>query len=219
MYWDNDYYSYRSINTFRNAMPTLRSLIRLFHASPTAPSLDIYANGNLIAKDLAFSKYTNYIEVSPGEYKIEIYPTGTKGNIVITKTLEVAPNGIFTVAAINLPVNLDLLVIKDASGAVNPNLSFLRFISLSPNAPLLDLSLSADSKKLFKMVEYKEITGYYPLSPGIYTFDLAPSSASGLTLRIPDVSLNPNKFYTIYAVGLIGGTPRIQSVLIQDGIR
>ncbi|GIM27470.1 hypothetical protein CPJCM30710_01360 [Clostridium polyendosporum] len=217
MYWDNDYYSYRNINTFRNAMPNLKSLIRLFHASPTAPSVDVYANGNLIAKDLAFSKFTNYIEVSPGEYKIEIFPTGTKENLVITKTLEVAPNSIFTVAAVNLPANLDLLVIKDASGAVNPNISFLRFISLSTNAPLLDLSIGTN--KLFKMVEYKEITGYYPLSPGIYTFDLAPSGVSALTLRIPDVNLRPNKFYTIYAIGIVGGTPSIQSVLIQDGIR
>jgi len=39
-------------------MPQETAYIRLFHASPDAPAVDVYANGTLIAKGLLYKQIT-----------------------------------------------------------------------------------------------------------------------------------------------------------------
>ena len=53
--------------------------VRLFHASPDAPPVDIYINNNLVFRSLAFGNFTEYVPLSMGNYKIEVYPEGEKG--------------------------------------------------------------------------------------------------------------------------------------------
>lgn len=216
MYWDTDYYSSRNISPIKTSMPILTSKVRVLHASPGAPAVDVYVNGNIIAYNLVFSKAIEYLDISPGDYDIEIYPTETKEAAIFKKTIEIPPNGVYTVAAINKPANIDLQIIRDASGSFNSNISFLRFIHLSPNAPLLNLALN--NNEIFKMIEYRETTGYYPLSPGIYSFNITPTNAEIIELKIPDINLNPNKFYTIYSIGLIGEIPKLETIILEDGL-
>ena len=46
---------------FRDSLPRVDGKIRLLHAIPDAPSVDIYANGKLIYSNLSFGKVTDYI--------------------------------------------------------------------------------------------------------------------------------------------------------------
>lgn len=94
---------------------------------------------------------------------------------------------------------------------------FLRFIHLSPNSPLISLSLSND-EILFNNVEYLETTGYYPLSPAIYDFKVTFSSFAGLIKYINDKKLTNGRFYTIYIIGLLNKEPKLGYLLVEDGI-
>ena len=57
---------------------TNASYVRVFHASPDAPPVDIYINNNLVFKSLAFGNFTEYMPLSMGNYKIEVYPEGKR---------------------------------------------------------------------------------------------------------------------------------------------
>ena len=48
--------------------PDVNSSIRILHAVPNAPNIDVYANGSLISSDLSFSSISNYLNLSPGTY-------------------------------------------------------------------------------------------------------------------------------------------------------
>ena len=61
---------------------------------------------------------------------------------IYTQTIEVIPNEISTLNFVLLESTLSIFTLKDASSSASSGpLSFLRFINLSPNAPLLTLSL------------------------------------------------------------------------------
>ncbi|SHE72603.1 DUF4397 domain-containing protein [Clostridium fallax] len=201
---------------YTNSLPIIKSYVRLLHASPDSPSVDVYMSGKLIASNISFGEHTNYFEIAPDDYNVEIYLSGKKDTPLFSKYIEIYPKSYFTIGIINMFEDIDLRRILDGSSGNNQNISFLRFIHYSPKAPLLNLSLGR-VKTLFKFMEYRESSGYYPLSPGIYTFNLSASNASFLSFPIPNIKLKPNKFYTIYSIGLTLDNPRIRTIILEDG--
>lgn len=192
------------------------SHVRILHASPKSPAVDIYLNENLIIRNLPYKKFTEYLPVLPGTYNIKIFPTGVTTNPVIDRNINVTPNSIITVAAIGLLPNIKLLPILDPKLPKQPGLVNVRFVHLSPNAPSVDITLP-DGKILFEDVEYKEITDYLTVKPGLYTFQVKPTGEETIVLTVPNQRLQPNRFYTIYAIGLVNDEPSLQLLTALDG--
>ncbi len=51
--------------------------LRVVHAAPYAGAVDVYANGELFASNLAFGKATSFQPVEPGDYTVTLNPAGT----------------------------------------------------------------------------------------------------------------------------------------------
>ncbi len=68
--------------------------VRVLHASPDAPAVDIYANGAEILSDVPFGAISDYLEVPAGEYQIQAFvasPDPATEGAVIGGTLTVLP--------------------------------------------------------------------------------------------------------------------------------
>lgn len=198
-------------------LPRIKTNIRFLHAAAGADAVDIYANGNKLSSNVKFSNITPYEEVTPDKYEIRIYKSGTYDTPLFTENLELVPNEILTICIVLLESTPTLLKLKDATNASINMLSFLRFINLSPNAPLLTLSLPGGDT-LFNGVEYLETTGYYTLSSGLYNFLLDSTDGSIDRSYIPNVTLGPDTHHTIYILGLTDDKPRLGSLVVEDGI-
>lgn len=92
----------------------------------------------------------------------------------------------------------------------------VRFIHLSPNAPGVDVVL-LNGIKLFNDTKYKEATDYINVTPGIYTLQVRPTGSDMVLLTIPNINLETNQVYTIYAIGLVNGNPPLEAVILVDG--
>lgn len=200
---------------FTPALPNSKSNIRLIHALPKAGPVDVYANGEIVAKNLAFGKFTSYLPLEPGDYEIQLYKSGFYDNPLLTKTINLLPKSASTISVITLDKAIDLFVLKDSIGSPNITNSFLRFINLSPNSPLLTLSLP-NNIILFDSVEYVETTGYAKLSPGIYNFKITISSTEAIAKFINNIRLINSTYHTIYIIGELNGTPQIGYLLLKD---
>ena len=192
------------------------SYMRALHASPDAPGVDVYANGNLIAKNLRYREFTPYLKVPSGQCIIKIFPTGTSQIPVINTTVILIPNAIYTAAAIGMLTNIGLLPIRDPRITINPTKTNIRFIHLSPNAPAVDITLP-DGTVLFPNVSYKGITNYIPVSPGTYTLEARLTGTKTIVLTVPNVILRPDLNLSVYAVGLTGGKPALEVLIPLDG--
>lgn len=199
---------------------TQMSYIRVLHASPDAPAVDIYANGNMIAKGLTYKQLTNYLPIMPGSYNIQVFPTGERAKPVINTTVTVPQNSAFTIAAVGKLSEIGLLPIPEIYMPQVPmdmtNNSYVRFAHLSPNAPAVDITLP-DGTKIFEDVSYKEYTDYIGVNSGTYTLQVKPTGSNQVVLTIPNVSLMPGMIYTVYAVGLVGEKPPLETVVSVDG--
>lgn len=199
-----------------NAVDEMNSFIRILHASPDAPAVDVYANGSKIASNLKFKEFTEYLPVMPGSYNIKVFPAGTKRNPVINTTLNVPANKIFTIAAINKLENIMLMPILDPKLPISPGMTYVRFGHLSPNAPAVDVRLE-NGMQLFSNVPYMNVTPYKAVMPGTYNFEIYPTGSNQRVLYVPNANLGANRFYTLYAVGLVGERPPLQVLIPLDG--
>ncbi|MGH4050217.1 MAG: DUF4397 domain-containing protein [Clostridium sp.] len=193
----------------------MSSRIRVFHASPNSPAVDVYANGNLIVKNLAYKELSQYLPVPPGDYNIKVYPSGQMTNPVINTNVFIPKNTVFTVAAIGTLPNISLLPIPEPITANTSGKACVRFVHLSPNAPAVDITL-ADGTKVFNNIPYKDTTHYVCVPEGTYTFKVSPTGTGNIVLTVPNVKLNPNNYYTIYAVGLVGKSPPLEAIAVPE---
>ena len=188
------------------------SLVRVFHAAPQAPNVDVYVNDQMVFSNLAFGDFTRYVYLDEGEYNVSVYLAGQKDRPVINQMVDVPSQQIFTIAATGNLDNLGLLVIPDkVSKSPSQNYSSVRVIHLSTNAPGVDILVDGDT--LFEDISFGEGTDYVDLNPGTYNVNVVLNTDKSVVLPLK-VTLNPDKIYTIY---IIGNPPTLQAVQVVDG--
>lgn len=192
------------------------SYIRTFHAAPNTPAVDVYANDIRIASNLRFKGFTDYIKMRPGKYRIKVFRRGTKNNPLISREITIPKKKIFTLAVAGMIPNIVLKVIEDPVEPLTRGKAKVRFSHLSPGAPAVDITLP-NGNIIFKNVSYGEVTKYNEISPGVYNFEVRIAGTDKKILLLPNTRFGPNKFYTIYAVGLVNGKPGLQAVIPLDG--
>ncbi|NLY43271.1 MAG: DUF4397 domain-containing protein [Clostridiaceae bacterium] len=190
--------------------------IRMFHASPDTQAVDVYVNNNIIARNLTYRSFTPYILITAGRINIQIFPAGRRDRPVFTENIDIPARSIHTIAIVGRFADLGLLPIFEPIRPIPPGKLFIRFGHLAPNTPNVDLVLS-NGTKLFSNVAYKQVTDYMAIDPGTYVFYLRPAGTDRNILYVPNINLRANRFYTIYAIGLEGGTPPLQVVIPLDG--
>ena len=202
---------------FSKSLPRVETSVRILHAVPNAPNVDVYLNGSLLTSNLSFGKISKYSVFSPGEYEFQLFPTGTYDKPLLSQTVQLIANANYTVSIVTLSNDLYLFRLKDSNIPATKSQASLRFINLSSNAPLLSLALP-NGVTLFNQAEYLETTGYYPLSAGIYNFEVLLGSSQVTTKFIKNITLDVSRFYTIYIIGLFNDKPPIGYLFVDDAI-
>lgn len=192
------------------------SFVRILHASPNTPAVDVYVNNNPVAKNVRYREFTKYLSLLPGTYNIKVYQANTTTTPLIDITTNIPARSIFTAAAIGQPSEISLQLIPEPHLQRLPGRVYIRFAHLSPNAPNVDITLY-NGTKLFSDVQYKEVTDYIPVKPGVYNIQARVAGTGNIVLRVPNIKLFPNRYYTFYAVGLAGGNPPLQVLIPLDG--
>lgn len=209
-------YIYNSQYGFYPRQPMAPSHIRLLHASPNVPAVDVYANGNLIARNLNYRQFTEYFAIPGGSYNIVVFPAGQTANAILNTIINIPGGTIFTIAVIGLASSITLLPVEDPRMPIPPGKLMLRFVHLSPNTPNVDITTQRGAV-IFRNIGYQGITQYIPVNPGTYTFNLMIAGTGQRILYVPNIILAGGRFYTIYAIGLAAGVPSLQVLIPLDG--
>ena len=190
--------------------------VRVLHAVPNAPNVDVYANDTLIFDNVAYADVTQYMPIPEGRYKITIYVTDTKNSPILSNMLTVNAGTYLTVGAVGMLDSIGLVGIVDADMMSMPSRSMVRFAHLSPNAPAVDITLS-NGTVIFDDISFKEITSYLDMLPMTYSLQVRVAGTDQIVLTIPDIETEAGKFYTIYAIGLVEAEPLLEALILSDG--
>ncbi|WP_058305944.1 DUF4397 domain-containing protein [Gracilibacillus massiliensis] len=175
------------------------AMVRILHASPDAPEVDVYVNDEATVEGAAFKDATDYMSVPAGDHDVAIYAAGTYGeeDPVIETTLTVEAGQAYTVAATGMLENLSLEVAMD-SMEVSEGMTKVRVGHLSPDAPTVDVGV-IDGDALFSGASFPAITDYSELEAGTYDLEIRTEDGTQV-LDLSGTTLEENTVYSVFAI-------------------
>jgi hypothetical protein len=188
--------------------------VRVLHASPNAPAVDVYVNGKRVLQNVVFKQYSDYLSLPQGQYRIDIHAADTQSSPVLSAIVPVMSNTAYTIAAAGDLNKLQLLPFVDST-YLPYGQAKVRFAHLSPDAPAVDIVIKGGDI-LFPNVSFKQVTEYIQVSPGTADLEVRVAGTKNVVLSLPDTKIEPNKVYTIYAVGYANKEPKLEALFLTN---
>lgn len=189
--------------------------VRVWHASPDAPAVDVYVNGKAAFTALAFPDATDYAELPAGSYDIQVYPSsanGTGSPVIDVKGLKVEAKP-YTVMAIGKLADIAPLVLEDNLAKPAAGFAHVRFVHASPDAPAVDIT-TTDGTKVFPNVAFGKASDWTPLTAASYDLQARAAGTDTVALEIPGVKLDDGAILTVAATGLLEGQPALAATVV-----
>jgi hypothetical protein len=193
------------------------SLLRLVHASPNAPALEVYLDGQRAATALNFADATTYFSVPDGKHEVRVQSTGAGAGapVLINTQFEFLSGLAYTLVAADLVDRLDPLLLTDELAVPDPGMSYIRVVHASPDAPPVADIAVAGGPVAYRGLPFKGASPYLPIAPGTYAFEIRPANTPQAVATTPPLTLEPGRIYSAIAIGQFGdGT--FQALALPD---
>ncbi|MGQ9767028.1 MAG: DUF4397 domain-containing protein [Anaerolineae bacterium] len=189
--------------------------VRVVHASPDAPAVDVLVNGSVAFSNAPFKGITPYAPLTAGSYDVKVVPTGATEPVVISANLTLEADKDYTVVAVGKLANIEPLVLVDNNSAPAPGKAHVRFVHASPDAPAVDIAVKG-GPVLFSNVAFKGVGDYLPVDAATYDLEVRLAGTNTVALEVPGLKLDAGTVYTVFAMGLATGQPALMAVPSVD---
>src|SRR5690242_18548169 len=161
--------------------------VRVVHASPDAPHVDVWADGQKALTDVAFGQYSAYLPVPAGAHNFKVVATGTTSPAVIDVTPTLEAGKYYTVIAANKLASIQPLLLTDDLATPAAGKFHLRVVHASPDAPAVDVAV-AGGPVLVSNLAFPKATDFTPVAAGTYTVEVRPAGTTNAVLTLKDVN-------------------------------
>jgi len=181
--------------------------LRIVHASPDAPNVDLFVDGKLVLSNLAYGAVSDHLSVAPGKHTLQIAPAGAgRDEALINRQVDLIRGRSYTVVALNQLAFIEALVLQDETSGLQPGAARLRVIHASYNAPPVDIK-PANSNIPLLTDQYFKSADFLDIDSGTYTFEVAPAGSDDVFLITPPLQLERGWSYTLLITGIYGANP------------
>lgn len=183
------------------------ALLSVINASPDAPALDVYLDGNKAnAYSFGFGNGIDYIGAYTGKRTAKFTPAGAQTTYK-ADTLTFVQNRYYSLFLANTAGHEEFVLLTDTVAKPAESKAGIRLINLSTDAPAIDLVIK-DGATLVTNKGYKAFSGFVPVAAAKYTLEIHQAGTSTVLATIANVNLNNGSLYTIWLQGLAAaGTP------------
>jgi hypothetical protein len=191
--------------------------VRVLHASPDAPAVDVYVDGEEAISNLAFGSITDYVTLPAGTHSVEVFPASADGmgDAVIAADLQIAAGTDYTVAATNVLADIAPAVFVDDNTQRATGNARIRVIHLSPDAPAVDIA-AAGAGTLLSGLAFPDASDYLEVPAGTYDLSVLPAGTDTVALPLPGTTVNAGSVITVFALGLLEGDPALRALPVAD---
>jgi Domain of unknown function (DUF4397) len=176
--------------------------LRVIHASPGAPEVDVLLDGQTLLANLAYGTASFYATLTAEEHRLQIVPTGqTADAAVVDETIDAAPGQAYLVAVYGLLNEIGGAVYEVDLGEIEPGNARVRLINFSPDAGDIDL-LETGGDEWFGNVALGDAADYRDLAPGTYSGDVRGDDDRVLE-TVADLTFEETRVYDIVVLGQV----------------
>lgn len=177
------------------------AMVRVIHASPDAPAVDVFVDGKAALTNVAFKAISDYLEVPAGEHKIAVAPAGQgEAAAVINANPTVEAGKAYTIAAVGKLADIKAQIYSDNLAAPAAGKAHVRVIHASPDAPAVSVKV-AGGPTLIDSLAFPNASDYLPVDAGSYNLQVTPAGANDVVLDLANTSLKAGTIYDVVALG------------------
>ena len=191
------------------------AFVRVVHASPDAPNVDVWVEGETVLTDVPFTAVSDYLTLPAGTYNVQVTATGST-DPVIDADLALEAGTSYTVAATGMLADITATVLTDdrtpADGQAN-----LRVFHASPSAPAeVDVAVT-DGPILVEALAYPEATAYLTVDAGTYPLEIRAAGEEAAALSL-EATLEAGQNYTAIAMDDPEGEAGVQVIVATEAM-
>lgn len=202
------------------------ALLRVVHAAPDAPAVDVLAGTTPLFVGLPYRQFTGYIEVPAGNYVVNIRAAGGSTN-VFSKPFTLPAGAAVTVYAVgNLTQSstsrpFDLVAAVDDRTAPNAGQAKVRAVHAAPAAPNVDVFVTAPYVPLMGVapavgLNFGSASPVVTVPAGLYQGRLAPVGTMNVVASTGSVRLASGTINTIIALNPATANGPVEFLVITE---
>jgi len=202
--------------------------LRVVHASPDAPAVDVTVDNETVLSAVSFGTVSDYLTLESGTYNVTIAAAADPDIVVFDDEVTLDARSVTTLAASgeiseDAETAFEPVTFEDDAFTPAENESAVRVAHLSPDAPAVDVTAENGSVVLADNVTFGDASDYVTVPEGDYTVEIREATAddNGSVVTTVDVSLEGETTYSALAVGYLDaeGAPAdtpFEVVLTED---
>ncbi len=118
--------------------------IRVIHASPDTPPVDVYVDGAKVISALGFTKASDYQAIAAGKHDFQLFRGGaipaTSDPVIQAKGMEIPAGAKLSLVGIGWLASIRAFVVDDRTSAPTPGKAKLRFVHVGPDVQAVDFA-------------------------------------------------------------------------------
>ena len=184
--------------------------LRVVHASPDAPPVDVLVENETVLSDVPFGAVSDYLGLEAGTYNVTIAAADDPDTVVFDGNVTLDARTVTTLTATgeiseDAETSFEPVAYADTAFTPAENDSAVRIVHLSPDAPTVDVTAADGEVVLADNVSFQNASDYVSVPAGDYTVEIraATEGNNGTVVTTVDVSLEGGTAYSALAVGYL----------------
>lgn len=204
-----------------NTGPAGQSRVRVVHASPDAPNVDVLLDNAKVLSDVPYLASSAYLETSAGDHNLKVNAAGTT-TTAIDADVTLADGTDYTVIASDLVAQITPIVLQDDNTAPAAGNARVRAIHGAPSAPSVDIYVTAPDADLATAtpvltgVAFGDVADYLEVPAGEYQVRITPAGTKLVAIDSGALTLESGQVRTAIAVDAPGGGAPFDLLVLAD---
>jgi Domain of unknown function (DUF4397) len=204
-----------------NTGPEGEARVRVVHASPDAPSVDVLLDDAEVLSDVPYLAASDYLAASAGDHNLKVNAAGT-ATTVIDADVTLADGTDYTVIASGLVAEITPIVLVDDNSTPAAGNARVRAIHGAPSAPAVDIYVTAPGADLEAAVHvltgvaFGDVADYLEVPAGDYQVRVTPAGTKVVAIDSGSLTLESGQVRTAIAVDASGGGAPFDILLLAD---
>lgn len=183
--------------------------VRVVHASPDAPAVDVQVDGKQVLSDVPFQGASPYLELGT-HASLKVLAAGTSNAVIDVADLDLTPDTYYTILAAGKLADIHPLVIEDDPMAPAAGNARVRVIHAAPDAPAVDVYVTAPGADLgtaqptLAGAAFEDASDYLPVPADDYRIRVTAAGDKTVLYDSGTITLDDGAILSIAAVGSTG---------------
>jgi hypothetical protein len=204
-----------------NTGPEGEARVRVVHASPDAPDVDVLVDDSPVLTDVPYLATSDYLVWAPGSRNLKVNAAGTATS-VIDADVNLVDGTDYTVIASGLAAEIKPIVLEDDTSEPAAGIARVRAIHGAASAPAVDIYVTAPDADLdtetptLTNIVLGDVADYIEAPAGDYQVRVTTTGTKIVVIDSGTLTLESGQVRTAIAVDAPGGGAPFDLLILED---